>query len=413
VAHGHPKRRYLYLPDGWDDGWRTARKAAKGGTGYARCMLVGDSIAEGQPNSSEPAFDSYTNSFFGRIESGLVAKGLPLAARAFGTNESLARHATYNWTALGGAPWLVNTAANNNAGYCQVMGSSVVGAFPANIAMQFNGHVGAVQIDFLHALWFNSSTYFSYRHNNSGSYGAAVEVQRGTVAQYKSQTLSLAGLNPTNATTVQFGLQLASDHVTNLGNTLWMLAAIERYRLDYGLQTTRFAWSGRTAGDFGRADSTPPQKMAQLLGGYDGTNWDAVGFPFCPHLAVLEPSINDCNQSNSPYLDPGGMYAAYCAFADYARRGRPNMSILVVIPFYPLPSASPNAGDSTGWTNNVAWQTYQHAIREACKAKNMAYLDVAAAWESTGVARGYVSALDAHWMNAGHQWVATQILGLV
>src|SRR5579859_1985919 len=97
---GAPARPYLYLPDGWDQGWAAAK--ANAASAFGSVAFIGDSLTAGYNSSAY-----LSKSFRALVRAGLIGRGLPLGGDYYGCSECIDFEAQY----AGTPPWVVTTVS--------------------------------------------------------------------------------------------------------------------------------------------------------------------------------------------------------------------------------------------------------------------------------------------------------------
>jgi lysophospholipase L1-like esterase len=423
-------------PAYWNAGWREAESNA--GSTPARVLVIGDSIMAGQPaNQGAAVTQSWLDeSFYGYLRDLYLAPTVPegLTGAFYGLNESILRNANYHMDGVvapsapiyfnnGTSPDPINGVgsmvnhnwATNNNGWWWAPTSASTTAWTDNTSWMVTFQprwTDATRIDVLH------NNYFA-----SGS--AATSFQYGTAADGSGKVTSAAfavadattAYSP-NRTTIWTGAA-AQQRVYLGGQSVasgWQPHGFVAYRnATKGLHIARMAFTGRTAGEFGKANSgVPSDRIKAIVGGFDGTNYNAIGFPTAPHLLIYALGVNDCNQSlGGVQTSWNGSPARYGAVlrrvVEAGRRARPDMSILVLLPHYvPI-----TYGDNPSFAFNDSWPLYHDAARRIAREYGCAYLSVNARWASTAFARGYQAVDDGHPLAAGYKDMATFVAGVL
>src|SRR2546428_864915 len=104
VISGKVSNKFIFLPDGWNDAWVSA-KAASGST-PAQIAFLGDSYTQGMVSSNW-----YTKAWPVLVRN-FILNSYPLYADFWGVTES-ASFVTFAGTTIAGTPpFVVNVAAN-------------------------------------------------------------------------------------------------------------------------------------------------------------------------------------------------------------------------------------------------------------------------------------------------------------
>lgn len=361
------KHPYLYLPDGWDTGWK-ASKATAGSTPIW-VTACGDSITAGQKSTTyltqgfcsilrdalQAKYGSYADFHNATLVDSLNLVNVPplpwTFTGAFTLSTSTGFGGTLQTTAAGTATYVTPKActAVDLYYYDLIAGSwswTLDGGAPTTVTPPANGGVKKISI-------------------GSG----LANTTHTIVITWISGVLRIAGASSVYSSTgVGFG------HI-GVG----------------GLQTTAYISTGDTA-------------QSNLIG--RGTT-EVVGFPNTPHLLMIGMGINDCNTQN---IGPEQWFYTYRRLILGARRTRPGTSVLLF---------SPAAGDSIYgdggalMTNGNDWGSYVAAARRLAMVENCAHLDTHAKWGSTPVAQGFVTAGDVHPTIAGHADIAGDLTGVI
>lgn len=413
----------VYAPDHWDDGWRAAKRAA--GTTPARVMLIGDSITSGQPgnNAADNTQDWLNESYYGYLRDRLALRiNGGLGAEFFGLNESILRNPFYHDAFGAHAPLFYADGALTGPsgtipgdfgwsvvrhGWWWIAASTTTTAWANNtsyMAAFTPPYDDVVQVDALYVNYFgNASANWKYGPNANSS-GATTVSGIGISGNAVNRTTVYSGA--ASQPTVYFGGQGHSSD-------FYLLGCVAYRSTSGGLQIARHAFTGKTAGEFTSGEGFPSDTAKALMGGHNGTSYDAIGFPTCPHLAIFALGINDNNRSQTDAsgvnADPHTYMHVLRRVVEAGRRGRPDMSILILLPYYP----PVDYADGPGFAYGDSWVDYHQAAQVVAREYGCALLGVNARWGATAFAQGFTPVNDGHLLAAGYADVAEFIAGVV
>jgi lysophospholipase L1-like esterase len=363
------KRPYLFLPDGWDTGWKAA-KAAQGQT-PAWVGFIGDSIMQGF-NSS----DQMLKSFARLIRAGLLGSATPYAdffAPVYSSGT--------------GAPVAIVNGGSGTGGFGGQNQSSNLA-----MAVTLTSPYPCTQID----LWVKQTVAGTWQYAVDG--GGANTVTNNPTNFFVTRT-PITGLTSANHTVVLNNQSLANV-LTFCGASFYPAGsggtglgfvhngingiALSSFNWTFGIPE---GWAGRNA--------------------HQGATYAPV-FPQAPHLVILELGVNDCNTANSS----PEVYRQYLkSWCHQFRRGRPGCSILFLVPCYPDTEAS----DTTNtFANQHTWIYYVEAMYSVARMLNCAVANIHAKWGETPQGSGFISGgSSVHPTDAGHADIANLLLGVL
>jgi lysophospholipase L1-like esterase len=215
--------------------------------------------------------------------------------------------------------------------------------------------------------------------------------------------------------TVYFGSQGHASDFYLLGCIVYRNTAVGGAAVSNGLQIARHAFTGKTAAEFTQINSggVPVDRAKAMIGGYDGSTYDAVGFPTCPHLLIYALGVNDNNRSQTDAsgvnADPHTFMHSLRRVVEAGRRGRPDMSVLIILPHY----GAIDYADNPSFAYNDSWVDYHDAAQVVAREYTCALLSMNARWGSTAFAQGFQSANDGHPTAAGYADMAAFIAGVL
>lgn len=422
----------VFAPDHWDDGWRAARRAA--GTSPVRVVMIGDSITAGQPanQASGNTQDWLNASYYGVLRDRLAARiNGGLGAEFFGTNESLLRNANYHDAAGAHAPLFFADGALTgpsgtipaNYGWSTVQNgwwwieqatSTTVWTTNTSYMAAFTSpYTDTVRVDALYVNMFgNAAGSWKYGPNASGA--GAVTVS-GIPISFNAVNRVTVYSGAASQPTVYFGSQGHASDFYLLGCIAYRNTNAGGFAVSNGLQVARHAFTGKTAGEFTQTNSSgqPADRAKAIVGGWDGTTYDGIGFPTCPHLLIYAMGVNDNNRSQTDAsgvnLDPHTFMHSVRRVVEAGRRGRPDMSILLLLPHY----APIDYGDNPSFAYNDSWVDYHAAAQVVAREYGCALLSLNARWGATAFAQGFQAANDGHPAAAGYADMAAFIAGVL
>lgn len=358
---------YLYLPGGWDTGW----KAAKAASGTTPCWItaIGDSISAGQKATSY-------------LTQGFTAILRDALQTAYG------KYADFYNSTMADSLNLVNTPP---------------------LPWTFTGGSGAV-----------SSTGFSSTLQFSAAGSATFVTPKACTALDLFYHDVAAG---------SFTWTVDGGSATTVTQTL--TGGVRRISLGSGLANTthtvvftwvsglvRLAGAGSVYGTTGIGCGHVPvaalQSQTYLLTG-DAPQGNSVGratnqtagYPSAPHLLMLEMGVNDIASGN---VGPDQWFFTYQRLIRGLRRSRPAASIVIVSP------AGGNTFYGDGgilFTNADQWINMVAAHRRLAEVEQCAHLNIDAKWGSTPVAQGFVTAGDVHPTIAGHADIGAELVRIL
>jgi len=365
-----PSHPYLYLPDGWDTGW----KAAKAASGTTPCWVTawGDSITAGNASTYY-----LTNGYLGIIRSSLIA--------------SLGAYADFHIATLGNANNSVNTPV---LPFTYSAGWSIVGQTGFGSSMQtttaaatltYVSPNACIGLDILYHDRFTGTPGFSYTVDG----GSSVNVNQ-TASGIKR--ITIRGLSNA-AHTIVITFQSAAINIIGCVSYQSLTSGVGIGNCGIGSQQSS-AWL---------------LLAQQLIFAERATGMTApFGIPTGAALTILAMGINDCAAGA---VGPEQYYQTYSRVIQAIRRRDQAASILLLAPSLPNVSFSDMTSGSFG--NPGDWPVYVNANQRLARDWNCAFFNVNAKWGTTSVAQGFHAGVDGHPTNAGHVDIGTTILGVL
>lgn len=359
---------YLYLPDGWDSGW----KAAKDLNPRPSVAMIGDSISVGVSGAG------YTGCFSEQVYRMLVAQ---LGSSA----DYYAAQMGYLGGDTNGGPW---STLQNGATLTRYTGSSGwMGFLYSNLltavaSQTFTTPYPCTALDIIY--WDSFAAAAStWGYQIDG--GATQTVTNGATNTIKK--ISISGL-PYAIHTVAWGWQSA--------NAAAAMQGIVTYRspASAGLLFARHNASG--AG------------IADIAGTYwNGQNfsWPAV-FPIAPHLALIDLVTNDINNNVTIANFTKGVHQLIRAL----RRAQPNCSLLWLVPSYPDHTID---DVNTGFANDAVAYTYHVELLRLAQLYGFGLVNFHTKWGSTPYGAGLLPNNDVHPTAAGQADIFATIAPLL
>lgn len=392
IGGGVPRSDNIFNPPGALAGWRQSKTQI--GSAPIWISVIGDSVACGfqAPTPGAGWFD---------VLRATLLQSYPLMGDFW-----FARHDdTATQRNLSPAPWATNQTP--------LVDTGGIGAWLET----WNSQTGVMPLKTLTApyaytdadvLWYDLATggnHFQYSVDG----GAAVNINTGFTS--RPQRTAISGLANTTHV-LRLGGQTADGVMHVPGVCTYPSAGARTAGLGFGLA----AVSGIAIGSWGR-QSWPGGDKPAMWGGFDGTTWGAFGFPTMPHLAIIALGLNDSGQvitggqQNAYAFAPSGVGIMLDRFIRALRRGRPNVGIIILAYCNPTPTNSDlTSGNFAGSTN---WPKYLRTYQRVAAAHNVALINMDTQWGLTPVARGFITAGNAHPNNAGHADIAATVLSIL
>lgn len=382
-----PSHPYLYLPDGWNAGWQSAKTTV--GSSVARLAIIGDSTSSGSSGSSDWQTKPWPMRVRANLASlyGLAGDYWPVARNL--THEITAY--TYPWT-IG-----VNYSAQNYGlaqGYIWVQAG-----VPNPIATFSSANTPNPNVTQIDALFMDVA-------NTGGNVTLSLDSGGGQVLSspgaYKFAKKSFTGLSATSHT-LAWTLQSTDNALCINGVNAWS-------NLSAGIFFEHLDWGGEQAwNEWGQYYANFPHDRCNLLQGPTGADDDSIGFgaPVQPHLAIIALGINDCQV----HIGYHSFEKTLIRMCQALRRGVPNCSILFVGMYNPDPV---NSDQTSGlFTDSQNWPLYLAAMDRVARAFTAGFVNVHSKWAPNGVSLGFTASSNAHPTDAGHADIATLIGGLL
>lgn len=410
------KRPYLFLPDGWDTVYKSAKAAIA--TTPLNALILGDSI----PAGVTPATDITSTVWSSKLRTLWLTKylGVPL-------------HAIY-WQCTGPSynapncpfsqPLNGHELGGIKAGW---MGSEVLrwpSATPiANYGQRFTSVYGCTALDYYWLEYYGGTFAINVDRDSPGT-SFTYNLGAGNVAATTGTDIVITATNlsttvkrikfdglPSGVHTVDYGKMSARYYVTG---TLGIAEHLTG-RAGGGLKWANVSFSGYKASWWGENDDATafPNDQALLIGrgtvpnSPSGTG-SGFGWPTAPHLLFIALGTND-NYDKTPDQFALGLEKMIRA----ARAGTPNCSIVLVVPA--IPSPTPPSGYSDVLTGNTGWATWGNFVDKIyglARAYNCAVVNMHAKWGETPGAQGYMVD-NVHPTDAGHADYAVQIVSIL
>jgi hypothetical protein len=399
----------IYLPDGWDAGYKAARVAAP--TAPLRALAIGDSITLGTPAGNvltDSGYDWIADGWFDKVVRGLIDRYDLIDGGAFFSPLSEGQFVTV--TPIFQTPLYAGGGANGAEPFLQVSGIGRVGdsngwwrqawwtdttamTTTGTALMRFNPPAGTLRLDVISA----NRGAGTYRVNVLGTPGAGDQTITLTASDGSVQANTVYSSASPLAQFVYFGGQSGSGIMRVNGVMAYKHATA-------GIQYGRMAYGGRTFGEFAQVAGSlvPTDKPKGLFRTDDGY----TGFPRNPSLVFLAAGINDNSQGLQAY-GPDGYRAGLERTIQWIRRYTPTASICIALPWH-----STDGDDQQNQVNNESWGAFCLAARVVAERWNAAFLDFQPLFGLTPVADGYVTT-DAHPTRAGYTKIADTILGVL
>jgi len=383
--------RYLFLPTGWDDTWRTAKTASA--TTPAWIAFLGDSVAQGAATTTY-----LTQGFPAVITAGLKTRYPTEYAEYHPVSDSVYVNAGFGGT----PPWVINDTAHAtwNGGYA-VNGALYWSGAVTNPMATFTTPVActAVDIVFINPFAANGTT-LSYTIDGGATQTWTNVVQNGNGTQH----IRITGLS--NATHIIRITGQSNDFAI----VLMGAACYPNGVTGTGVGYVRAATTGMSVTNFMISGQQP--SLGQNFRLWNGTNGNgtarALGFPMQPHAAIVELGINDCTSYTLTQFRYG-----MNRLIESLRYGQENCSIIIVGAANPIPTPWTDM-TSTPTGNTSTYDQYLGVMRNIADAHRCAYFDVASLVGSTGVTDGYFAATAGpHGTVAYHALIANSLLAVL
>jgi hypothetical protein len=376
------QRNWLYLPDGWDAAWRSAKSAS--GTTPAWLTLIGDSVMMG------PASSNYlTKNAFNLLRASLL-KSYPLYADFYHTGQSIRAAGTFP----GAVPWVVNGSPANTLGHGYTWQGYFTGGGLPNPLMTFISPQAYTAYDIVYGKWY-AATNFVYNVDGGANQTNSIA---GTDQFQHRVNVGLTGL-ASAAHAINIVSQAADYAATILG--------VSAYTGANGLGFANLAMNGARLWALIMNGGQPTYHPDLFQGRIDGSTPVGFGFPTQPALAIIQLGINDCQAFN---LGPDLFARGLARLIGALRRGYANCSIVI------LASSFPDAVSSdvnSGLLNPLTWPLYLAAMAQTAIAYNCAFVDLHAKWGGLGFGSGFQASNDLHPTDAGHADIANVLQGII
>lgn len=378
----------LYLPAGWDTGWRAAK--AKAFSVPASIAFLGDSYTQGI-NCSDILSKSYPE----LVRAGFFARGYDRHGDYYPVTHSQAWLTNEGNTFTGTPPFAYNAAQGvprwARWAYGQFGFFNSPLTVPAGPELTFTSPDACTAMDIIYFQDGTGQGTFTYAVDG----GSPVTV---TVNQNNIQSrISLTGLS--NAThTIVFAGQSATASLCILGVACYSGHA-------GGLNVARIGYAGAATSDYTtQAGESPADKILLWQGSTDGGNTTGFGFPTQPALAVLAFGVNDCKNAVTiaAYQD------VYRRFIQSFRRGCSDASVLLIANCNP----DPNSNDSpVQFANAANYHTFLMAMYQMAQAYRCGFINFHTKWGQTPYSAGLTgNNTFPHPTDAGYRDMAETIL---
>jgi lysophospholipase L1-like esterase len=372
-------QNWLYLPSGWNTGWKTVKAAGNG-----LISVIGDSIAAGQGST-----DWENLSWPGVLRDTLVSQGKISLGGEYWPSEAFAYSAYSPGTTPYGTG--ISVGSRQEQGFQRAMPISSGGSLP------FTCPQNTVALDII---WVDNVIGGSWAYSVDG--GTAMTVSMNNTHTIKKTSIT--------------GLSAAKHTLTINPSSPFILCGIVAYEQTpgSGVVISRHAAPGiaicdmsdpATATVGGYAGGYPTDKLG-AHGLQTGVDASMVGAPAVPDLAIIELGIND----NDYGYAPQAYRMAFIKLIKALRRGKPNCSIMLLAVNCP-----------TDWYSEITYATalgqrypvIKRELWDVGRLYNCAVLDVDAKWGEVGYDLGFQPSNNLHPNNAGHADIATTIAGVL
>lgn len=334
------KRPNIYLPDGWDAGWRTAKAAAGSDPAWITCY--GDSISAGSYLA-----DPFGTNYFSKIRAALCPSNAGLYADYYSCQCS---------QGAGSSPWSAITGSLTNAtdtsnGWHQTYHRS---GGSSTTFQTFTLPYAVTSLDIVYGEFTNSGTW-NFTISGSGSFNWSVNgvaQPAGTLGSASTVTVTV-GLQQvkrvTISTALPAGTTITIGNDTNAG--VLYLFGVSCYRAANGLGFANFS----TGGFFASYYTSSPRGIDVPFGHVllQGGGVPNVGGPQPPAptsvSAVYTPQVASGGAGNvdagtrnymCTWTGPGGESGASNTSASYVQAGATTVNITMQNP----PGASSTDG---------------------------------------------------------------------
>jgi GDSL-like Lipase/Acylhydrolase family len=381
---------YTFLPQNWNAGWLAAKVAS--GSAPAWITFLTDSIGSGL----HPCSDCVLKSYIGVIRTtlnltyGYYADYYPAWGLSPDDDASMVN-----------CPW---TAMNTGAGATLSVDSgkgwhklSTNGAAATSTYMHqtFTTPLACTAMD----LFYVDANAGTWNYSVDGGANVPVVNAGGAAGARSVKKVSITGLaNAIHTIAVGFAPQ-----------AVCMPLGVACYYGTTGIGTARWTNGSVRADDYVNSvlAQTGPVNRFALIGGEnpqkDGqSTFGTFGFPTAPHLFVYSLGIND---SAGGGLASNTLLGAASSI-EGLRRGRPNASVLLLLPCNPGPSA-----DGVGFAGN--WPTWRQAYLDLALTYGCAFIDIGQRWGQTPYGQGFLTTNSVHPSDLGHADIAAAVLSVI
>jgi hypothetical protein len=395
LSSSTPSRPYLYLPDGWDTGWKAAKAAV--GSSPQVVAYLGDSIGAGCRASDGPS----------KGLCGLLRTYLTGLYGSYGDfyNQFLSNSLGSGYA--GTYPWTYQ--ANWNSGGAGALGSygsnSSALAFGTTGDVAFATPYACTALDLI-ARDTLSGGPWTWQYNVDKSDGTGLTTYTlggGTALNGSIYRVSLSGL--ASAThTVRIGNANVSGGLQLSGALTYQPGA------SAGILFANNAISGGYSYHFANGVDPAGRPWQAWQGTYKSNSTTTIktgfGYPAGASLAFLEWGINDCASFQPP--DEMFFHTSH-RIIQALRRASPNCSIVILIPCNPDPDSSDSPGFFGTQANNKRWPLYIRMLYQLAQAYTCALVNIHAKWGETPYASGFIGSADPHPIDAGYADIAATI----
>lgn len=386
-------RPYLYLPKGWDTGWKAAQAAQ--GSALAGVLLLGDSIGIGQGSGATGCSDWWTKSYYNLIRTSLTSR---FSSRSdfFSSADSQDFFST-----VGGGQGTTSfwTVSSTGRVWVHPAGMTYAPTFTdTGVAnkLVFTSPYACTDLDILY--WDQSPATNTWTYSVDG--GADVTVTNTTA--FISRKIQLTGL-ANSVHTLRFGNQ---NNGTSNQSSLWIWG-VNAYPTNAartsGVGFARLAHSGY--GVLNWLQSYRPTDVVATLQGKQSAA-TGFGFPSQPALCIIGLGVNDLQATSGIEMFREGLRRMIQSL----RRGSPSCSIVLV--GYCVPDGT-YSDMSLTIANVQSWGLYLGAMRDLAERHTCAFLNIQAKWGSTPQTQGFLGSSNVHPTDAGHQDIANSLLSIL